>query len=88
MLENFYECPYIVPLAENGDKNKMRYLIFDASGECVVGDFDGEEFTPLSDRLPRFIHGNAYAGQIWNNAPDGRVVEIAWMPCPLNHLRV
>lgn len=83
MLENFYECPYIVPLAENGDKNKMRYLIFDASGECVVGDFDGEEFTPLSDRLPRFIHGNAYTGQIWNNAPDGRVVEIAWMPMPV-----
>ena len=81
VLDDFYECPYIVPVPLEGGGEK--YLIFDARGECVVGDFDGEKFTPASGRLPRFLVGDAYAGQVWNNAPGGRVVAVSWLRQPV-----
>lgn len=83
VLDDFYECPYIVSMPVNNDKSNVKYLIFDASGECVIGDFDGDKFTPLSDkRCPKFVYGDAYAGQIFNNAPDGRTVNISWLRQP------
>ena len=79
ILDDFYECPYIVAMNANGDAREKKYIIFDASGECVVGDFDGEKFTPLGGRIPKFVFGDAYAGQIFNNAPNGRIVNISWL---------
>ena len=79
VLDDFYECPYIVSMPVNGDRRNMKYLIFDARGECVVGDFDGEKFTPIGGRRPKFVLGDAYAGQVFHNAPKGRTVKISWM---------
>lgn len=79
-LDDFYECPYMISMPLNGDKKNMKYLIFDARGECVIGDFDGEKFTPTGGgRRPKFILGDAYAGQIFGNAPNGRVVNVSWL---------
>ena len=78
VLDDFYECPYIVSMPVNGDRRNMKYLIFDARGECVVGDFDGEKFTPIGGRRPKFALGDAYAGQVFHNAPNGRTVNISW----------
>ncbi len=80
LLDDFYECPYIVSMPVNGNKNDVRYLIFDARGECVVGDFDGEKFTRIGEkRCPKFVIGDAYAGQIFHNAPNGRIVNMSWL---------
>lgn len=79
-LDDFYECPYIISMPVNGNPKNKKYLIFDARGECVVGDFDGEKFTRLGDeRCAKFVVGNAYAGQVFNNAPNGRVINISWI---------
>lgn len=78
VLDDFYECPYMISMPVNGNKNKMKYLIFDAEGECVIGDFDGEKFTAIGGRRPKFILGEGYAGQVFNNAPQGRIVNISW----------
>lgn len=79
-LDDFYECPYMISMPLNGDKKNMKYLIFDARGECVIGDFDGEKFTPMGGgRRPKFILGDAYAGQVFGNAPKGRVVNVSWL---------
>lgn len=79
-LDDFYECPYIISMPVNGNAKNRKYLIFDARGECVVGDFDGEKFARVGDeRCPKFVLGNAYAGQVFNNAPNGRVVNISWV---------
>lgn len=79
-LDDFYECPYMISMPVNGNPKNKKYLIFDARGECVVGDFDGEKFTRASgERCAKFVAGNAYAGQVFNNAPDGRVINISWV---------
>lgn len=83
ILDDFYECPYIISMPANNGKSDMKYLIFDASGECVIGDFDGEIFTPADGgRTPKFLLGDAYAGQIFRNAPNGRAVSISWLRAP------
>ena len=80
VLDDFYECPYIISMPVNENPENKKYLIFDARGECVVGDFDGEKFTRVGDkRCSKFIVGNAYAGQVFNNAPNGRVINISWV---------
>ena len=79
-LDDFYECPYMISMPVNGNPKNKKYLIFDARGECVVGDFDGEKFTRVGgERCAKFVVGNAYAGQVFNNAPNGRVINISWM---------
>lgn len=78
VLDDFYECPYITAMPVNGNKNNVKYLIFDAEGKCTIGDFDGEKFTATGERLPKFILGESYAGQIFNNAPQDRIVSISW----------
>ncbi|HID23787.1 MAG TPA: hypothetical protein EYP14_15510 [Planctomycetaceae bacterium] len=41
--------------------------------------FDGTHFTPESDVLRSEWGKNCYAGQTWNDVPDGRRIFIAWM---------
>ncbi len=79
VLDNFYECPYILSMAVNGDKDEIKYIIFDARWETIVGDFDGEKFTQDGGRIPRTFFGEAYAGQLWRNAPDNRAIQISWL---------
>jgi len=66
-------------MAVNGDEKEIKYIIFDARGETVVGDFDGERFTQEGPRIARPFLGAAYAGQLWRNAPNGRAIQITWL---------
>ncbi|MGW3811072.1 GH32 C-terminal domain-containing protein [Micromonospora sp. NPDC005113] len=82
-----FECPDLFALPVDGDKNNMKWVLTDASSEYLVGDFDGHTFTPDTDTTtpPRmdlggtFAGGSFYAAQTFNNMPDDRVVQMAWM---------
>ncbi len=73
-----YECMDVVFLPVDGDADNMKCLIYDASFDYEIGAFDGKEFHAESDTLKN-VRGNFYAAQTFNQAPDGRVVQIGWM---------
>jgi sucrose-6-phosphate hydrolase SacC (GH32 family) len=74
-----FECMDFVHLPVDGDPNNKKWLLFDASFDYEIGEFDGTTFTTdkkvgLGDYGP-----NYYAAQTFNNSPDGRTVIIGWM---------
>lgn len=75
----FWECPELFPLPVDGDPGKMMWVMYGASGTYMLGDFDGEKFTPRSGKY-RFTGGSIYAAQTINNIPgsDGRRIQIGW----------
>ena len=71
------ECPDLFPLAIDGG-DESRWMVWGANGVYLLGDFDGRTFTPTSEPQ-RHYWGHAYAGQSYDNAPEGRRVHIGWM---------
>ena len=76
-VAGFYECPELFPLAVDGDPEQVKWVMYGADGEYMLGDFDGREFCPDGGRQ-RLWSGNFYASQTYTNAPDGRRVQIGW----------
>ncbi|MFJ6984769.1 MULTISPECIES: glycoside hydrolase family 32 protein [unclassified Streptomyces] len=76
-----FECPDMFPLQLAG---RQRWVLTDASGEYVVGDFDGTSFRTDWTAPQRMdfgatgAGGDFYAAQVFNDAPGGRVVQMAW----------
>ncbi len=80
MMESNHECPELVELAIDGDKNNTKWVHYAAHGEYYVGDFDGYRYTKETEAV-RFNYGNMfYASQMFNDIPeeDGRAIQIAW----------
>lgn len=73
-----FECMDLFFAPVDGDTNKTKCVIYDASFDYEIGTFDGKTFT--SETGPRKqARGNFYAAQTFNNAPGGRTVQIGWM---------
>lgn len=74
-----FECMDLIELPIDGDENNKKWVLYDASFEYEVGDFDGKQFT--TDKVVhRGDYGpNFYAAQTFNNSPDDRAVIIGWM---------
>ncbi|HYE05286.1 MAG TPA: glycoside hydrolase family 32 protein [Planctomycetota bacterium] len=73
------ECPDFFPLRIDGDASREQWVLWVADGVYVLGDFDGDRFTPRSERLVCELGPNGYAAQTWSDAPDGRRTQISWM---------
>ena len=81
------ECIDMYTVAVDGDKNNMKWVIADAGTHYEVGDFDGRNWkgdNPLDEKgrsiKEKFDFGDSYyAAQVFNQAPDGRVVHIGWL---------
>lgn len=77
-----FECMDLVQLPVDGDPKNKKWLIYDASFEYEIGDFDGREFTSETPTLRQQRdknRGHYYAAQTFNHSPDGRSVIIGWM---------
>lgn len=74
-----HECPELFPLPIDNNPQDIRWVLWSASGNHLIGQFDGRSFTAESDVLRSEWGKNSYAGQTWNNVPDGRRIFIAWM---------
>ncbi|MCF6525411.1 glycoside hydrolase family 32 protein, partial [Streptomyces sp. JJ36] len=82
-----YECPDLYPLPVDGDPANVKWVLNDAEGEYVVGDFDGLEFTTdwtapqrMDQGRTTFGDGTFYAGLTFTHTPGDRIVQMAWMP--------
>ena len=74
-----FECMDFVHLPVDGDANNKKWLLFDASFDYEIGEFDGITFT-TDKKVGLGDYGkNYYAAQTFNNSPDGRTVVIGWM---------
>ncbi len=74
-----FECVDFVELAVDGNKNNKKWLLYDASFDYEIGDFDGKVFTTDKKVFKGDVGINFYAAQTFNNSPDGRTVMIGWM---------
>ena len=78
VLENMYECPNFVQMPLDGNASKPMWVVWGASTEYRVGNFDGKKFTPVHDDLLLAHHGDYYASQVFDNAPNGRIIQMGW----------
>lgn len=75
-----YECPGLVQLKNETD-GTCHWVLWGAGPLYDVGDFDGRRFTPREERLVAYVGGDGnsyYAGQVFNGAPDGRIIKVEW----------
>lgn len=75
-----FECPGLVKLPDETG-GPSRWVLWGAGPLYDIGDFDGKRFTPCEERLPAWVGGPGtgyYAGQVFNGAPDGRVIKVEW----------
>lgn len=79
-IGGFFECPDIFQLPVDGGKGGSKWVLTAADSAYLIGDFDGETFTP--DAPARKLPGNRtnafYAAQTFTGMPDGRCVQIGW----------
>ena len=78
-IGGFWECPDLFELPVDNDDNHKLWVMYGASGTYMLGNFDGERFTPLSGKHC-YTRGSIYAAQTFNNIPaeDGRRIQIGW----------
>lgn len=82
-LDFGFECPDIVELPLDGDGDQMKWVIYDASGKYLVGQFDGKTFSDENgvDGFMMDVGPDFYAGQSFfpHNLPEEKYIQIAWM---------
>ncbi|MBE2295437.1 MAG: glycoside hydrolase family 32 protein [Phycisphaerales bacterium] len=78
MGEDFYECPDLFCLPLDGDGERPKWVLHDATSRYWVGDFDGVRFLPEAGPMTSDFGANFYAAQTWTNT-GSRVVQIGWM---------
>lgn len=77
-VEGFFDCPILFSLPLDGNEAEPRWIIHCANMKYRVGRFDGREFIAESDLLVGQRGECAYAPQLFNHAPLGRRIQIAW----------
>ena len=70
----WFETPDLFPLPLDGDRGKIKWVVRDVSTACQVGDFNGREFIPETEKQKSF-QGH-FAPQTFNNVPDGRSITL------------
>lgn len=78
-VDGFFECPELFSLPVEGEQGSSKWIMYDANGRYIVGDFDGKRFN-IEQHFTRYENGGGYfyASQTFNNAPDGRRIQIGW----------
>lgn len=78
-IAGFFECPDLFELPVEGQPGTSKWVMYDAHGRYVVGDFDGKQMT-VEQPFKKYDHGGGYfyAAQTFNNMPDNRRVQIGW----------
>ncbi len=80
-IPGFFECPDLIRLEVTNRPEELKWVLFDGDGSYLIGNFDGETFTPETSKMKSDFGSNYYATQTWSNIPkdDGRTIQIAWM---------
>jgi sucrose-6-phosphate hydrolase SacC (GH32 family) len=77
-ISGFFECPDLFELPVDGDASNKRWVLSAADGAYRIGSFDGQVFTPETDKISYQYGNNYYAGQTFDSTPDGRRIRLAF----------
>ena len=75
-IDDFFECPDLFELPVSGEDWK-RWVLYAADGKYLIGSFDGKTFTKEPGKH-QLWYGNFYAAQTFDNAPNGRRIQVGW----------
>ena len=75
-LKGDCECPDIFPLYD--DQGVRKWVVMGAHDKYIVGNFDEGKFIAEQEEQSLHYGGSAYAGQSFNNLPNGRIVRMVW----------
>ena len=84
-IEFGYECPDIFQLPLDNDENNKKWVLHDANGSYLIGEFDGTTFRKDEDQgtFIMDVGPDFYAAQTFpmGNLPDNdsRIIQLAWM---------
>ena len=78
-LPGYFECTELFELPVDGSPENTRWVVFAADARYAVGRFDGKVFTPEHEGKHQVHHGPYYASQTFDNAPDGRRIQMGWL---------
>lgn len=82
-VPGFYECPemFLLPVLDAVGKStgESQWVLQGGNSKYALGDFDGRKFTEKSTERRQAVRLPAYAGQCFNDAPGGRVIQMSWI---------
>lgn len=70
--------PDLISIKVTNRPEETKWILFDEDGSYIIGDFDGETFSPETDKMASDRGSNYFAPQHLP-AEDGRIIQIAWM---------
>ena len=75
----FFECPELFELPVEGEPGVSKWVMYDAYGRYVVGNFDGKKFD-IEQSFTKYENGGGYfyASQTFTDTPDGRRIQVGW----------
>ncbi len=78
-IKNSFECPDFFQLPIDGDTNRMKWALVRGDGKYSLGEFNGVEFKEETPQFDSDAGPNFYATQTWENTPNARRIQVAWM---------
>jgi len=78
-FEGIGECPDIFEVAFEGKPTEKKWVVLSGEGDYRIGNFDGLTFQPETEIRKLDYGKNFFAAQTLSNAPDGKVIQLAWM---------
>lgn len=79
LLEGFGECPDIFEIAMEGNVTVKKWVVLSGEGDYKIGEFDGLSFKAETKTQKLDYGKNFFSTQTLSNAPNGKVIQIAWM---------
>jgi fructan beta-fructosidase len=81
--QTFWECPELFELAVDGNPDNTKWVMYDVTGDYIIGDFDGKKFSKEFGRF-NYLQGKFFAAQTFNNIPqdDGRRIQMGYVEIP------
>jgi sucrose-6-phosphate hydrolase SacC (GH32 family) len=82
-IQTFWECPELFELPIDGDPGNTKWVMYDVTGDYLIGDFDGKKFTEEAGRF-NYLQGKFFAAQTFTNVPDqdGRRIQVGYVEIP------
>ncbi|MBQ8351580.1 MAG: GH32 C-terminal domain-containing protein [Clostridia bacterium] len=76
--EMWTECPDLFPMTVKGT-DTVKWVLSFAGRSFYVGSYANGVFIPESERIDTNVGPDSYAGIIFENTPDGRILMVHWM---------
>jgi sucrose-6-phosphate hydrolase SacC (GH32 family) len=77
-----YECPDMYLMPVDGDPTRKKWVLTAADGGYALGEFDGQMFVANRDGHFPGPPEVFYAGQVFNNQPSGRWIQLGFLRAP------